>query len=61
MKKIKMCQTAHFGRCESIKKFASYIILLREKERKEKKAGEKNIPPSSEKISPLWEKGKLSL
>ena len=37
-----------------------YIILLREKERKEKKAGRKNIPPFSEKISPLWKKGELS-
>jgi hypothetical protein len=35
-------------------------IILREKKRSEMKASEKNIPPLSEKISPVPEKGVLS-
>ena len=61
MKKIKTYQTTHFGRCESIKKFAPYIILLREEKGKEKKAGEKISPPPLKKYHLSGKKGVVSL
>jgi hypothetical protein len=61
MKKIKTYQTTHFWRCESIKKFAPYIILLREEKRKERKAGEKISPPPLKKSHLSGEKGSYPL